>query len=123
MSREPKQRWSGDVAPANNPFAGLASLRESLPVGAVEAPRDPAVKAPARAVVRREKAGRAGREVTVVSHLELSAEALSDWLVALKRQLGCGGQVEEETLVFHGDQRDRLEPLLQSRGVAKVTRG
>ncbi len=126
MARTPKERWTGDVAPPNNPFGALAGLRPSLATGPVaENPTSGtgAVKGPARAVVRREKTGRGGREVTVVSHLGLSASALEEWQTTLKRQLGCGGQVEEDRLVFHGDQRERLEPLLLARGVAKVTQG
>jgi translation initiation factor 1 len=126
MARTPKERWTGDVAPPNNPFGALAGLRDSLasaPEPSSTKAGSTAPKGPARAVVRREKTGRGGREVTVVSHLGLAPVVLDDWQTTLKRQLGCGGQVEEDRLVFHGDQRERLEPLLLARGVAKVTQG
>jgi translation initiation factor 1 len=70
-----------------------------------------------------ERTGRGGKEVTVVSHLGLPARELEAWLKALKGSLGCGGQVEEATIVLQGDQRDRVGRVLESRGVRKVTIG
>ncbi|MFP2957961.1 translation initiation factor [Myxococcus sp. 1LA] len=80
-------------------------------------------KGPARAVVRMERKGRGGKEVTVVEHLELPAAQREVWLKALKNSLGCGGVVEDDTLVLQGDQRERLPALLEARGVRKVTVG
>ena len=76
-----------------------------------------------RAVVRLERSGRGGKEVTVVEHLGIAASARDEWLKALKAALGCGGTVEDERLVLQGDQRKRLPALLQARGVKKVTLG
>ncbi len=112
-------------APFHNPFATLASAREALPAG--PAPRAPEAapepKGPARAVVRMERKGRGGKEVTVVEQLSLRPAELEAWLKALKGQLGCGGTCEEGMLVLQGDQRERLPGLLTARGVRKVTVG
>ncbi len=70
-----------------------------------------------------ERKGRGGKEVTVVDQLGLPAKALDVWLKALKNSLGCGGVVEGETLVLQGDQRERIKPLLEGRGVRKVIIG
>ncbi|MFP2913536.1 translation initiation factor, partial [Pyxidicoccus sp. 3LFB2] len=78
---------------------------------------------PARAVVRMERKGRGGKEVTVVEHLELPVPQREVWLKALKNSLGCGGVVEGDALVLQGDQRERLPALLEARGVRKVTVG
>ena len=113
-------------APFHNPFAKLASAREALPPGPApkaEAPSAPEPKGPARAVVRMERKGRGGKEVTVVEQLSLRPAELEVWLKALKGQLGCGGTVEADTLVLQGDQRERLPALLGARGVRKVTEG
>ena len=115
-------------APFHNPFAKLASAREALPPGPApkaEAPAAPAPepKGPARAVVRMERKGRGGKEVTVEEQLSLRPAELEVWLKALKGQLGCGGTCEEGTLVLQGDQRERLPGLLSARGVRKVTVG
>ncbi|MDB4995895.1 MAG: yciH [Myxococcaceae bacterium] len=117
--------------PFNNPFAVLAERRAELPPG--EAAKTPAatspdattpkaeVRGPARAVVRLERKGRRGKEVTVVEHLGLPATELEVWLKALKAGLGCGGVVEGDALALQGDQRTRVEALLVSRGVRKIT--
>src|SRR2546425_8423832 len=70
-----------------------------------------APKGPARAVVRLERKGRGGKEVTVVEQLGLPAAALRDWLKGLKAALGCGGAVEDDALVLQGDHRDRVRAL------------
>ncbi len=105
------------------PFEGL---RERL--GIPGAPAGPAPEAasaarpgPARAVVRFERKGRGGKAVTVVEKLGLAPRALEAWLGDLKRALGCGGQVEGDALVLQGDLRERVRPLLEARGVRKVT--
>jgi len=122
-----------DLQPAealtSNPFAGLAKLRDELPPGQAptqaEAPPSEAPAAdqrgPARAVVRYQRKGRGGKEATIVEQLGLSPKQLDDWCREIKRALGCGGGVEGETLVFGGDQRDRLPPLLEAKGVGRVT--
>jgi translation initiation factor 1 len=72
-------------------------------------------------VVRLERSGRGGKEVTVVEHLDIPASDLEVWLKALKAALGCGGSVEGDALVLQGDHRKRLPVLLTQRGVKKVT--
>ena len=115
------------AAPFHNPFAALAAKREELPAGpppaAAPASKEKEAKGPARAVVRMERKGRGGKEVTVVEQLGLREAELETWLKALKNGLGCGGTVEGETLVLQGDQRERLPALLTARGVRKVTVG
>lgn len=108
--------------PFHNPFAALAGLKDKLPEGKTPAQlAELDKKRPARAVVRLERTGRSGKEVTIVSHLELPVMEREKWLKALKTGLGCGGQIEGDALVLQGDQRERLPPLLEKRGVKKVT--
>jgi translation initiation factor 1 len=112
--------------PFNNPFGALQGLKEGLPKGPetpLVVPLEKVAKGPARAVLRRERQGRAGKEVTAVEKLELRRPELERWCKELKQALGCGGSVEGDRLIFQGDQRDRLEPLLAKRGVGKVVRG
>jgi translation initiation factor 1 len=113
---------SDDKKPFNNPFAALRDKLDSLPAGPAPAP-PPAPKAPARAVVRMERKGRGGKEVTAIEQLGLSPRELERWLKDLKSALGCGGAVEGDALVLQGDQRKRLPELLAARGVRKVTVG
>ncbi len=106
----------------DSPFAALDKLRDQLPVG--EAPKAapiPEKKGPARAVVRLEKKQRRGKEVTVVEKLGLAPADLESWCKQLKQTLGCGGTIEEDTIVLQGDFRTRLPELLTKLGVRKVT--
>jgi translation initiation factor 1 len=75
------------------------------------------------AVVRYERKGRAGKEVTVVEKLGLSTRELERWCKELKGALGVGGQVEGSALVLQGDQRERVKQWLLDRRVRKVTLG
>ena len=117
--------------PFHNPFEGLANLtgiqpRQPQPAETsdqtIEKTKpEPGVKPVARAVVRIERSGRGGKEVTVVEHLDLSPAEREVWLKALKSGLGCGGVIEGASLVLQGDHRKRLASLLTKRGVKKVT--
>ena len=108
--------------PFHNPFGALKDKLGDLPRG--PEPKPPLQpKGPARAVVRMERKGRGGKEVTVVEQLGLSARELDRWAKELKGALGCGGDVEGDALVLQGDQRQRIEPLLVRRGVRKVIIG
>ena len=116
-----------DTAPMrHNPFAAAfagVSAAPTPPESSLPTPKAAVASAPARAVLRLERKGHGGKEMTVVSQLSLPAPELERWLTALKGQLGCGGRIEEEALLFQGDQRDRLEPLLRARGVGRITHG
>jgi translation initiation factor 1 len=110
----------------SSPFARLEALRSSLPVGAPAshaATPDAKPRGPARAVVRMERKGRGGKEVTVIEKLGLAADELEVWCKALKKALGCGGAVDGEMIVLQGDLRERVPTVLTARGVAKVTVG
>ena len=116
--------------PFNSPFASLAPLRDSLPpVKPAEPPASPSkplppgVKPIPRAVVRMERSGRGGKEVTVVEQLQLSASDREKWLKELKASLGCGGVVEGEALMLQGDHRKRLPEILIRHGVKRVIIG
>lgn len=119
---EKKKPEAPPQQPFNNPFGALGGLRQALP----QAPEKPAApekekKGPARAVVRMERAGRKGKEVTVVEHLEVSAPEREAWLKELKAAMGCGGQLEGDALVLQGDLRERVGKWLEKKGVRKVT--
>src|SRR5689334_18632309 len=111
---------SDEKKPFNNPFEALRARRDDLPAGQSPEPRELAAEGPARAVVRMERKGRGGKEVTVVDQLGLAHKELELWLKALKNALGCGGAIEGGTLVLQGDQRKRLPGILSARGVRKV---
>ncbi len=107
--------------PFNNPFAALQGLREQLPQGPS---KEELVerKAPPKAVLRLERKGRRGKEVTVID-LDLPVPQRPVWLAELKGSLGCGGVIEGTALVLQGDHRERAAKWLTKRGVAKVIVG
>ena len=107
------------------PWDALEALRGSLPPGeprrdTAAAPAGPKV---ARAVVRMERKGRGGKEVTVVEKLGLPDKELDVWCRELKKALGCGGSVDGEAIVLQGDLRTRVPAVLTAKGVGKVTVG
>ena len=118
-----------DDQPFHNPFGVLSSLKGSLPERPATDPPPVKAKPPStartipRAVVRLERAGRGGKDVTIVEHLAIAPADRAVWLKVLKAQLGCGGVVEGDALVLQGDHRKRLPALLTARGVKKVTVG
>jgi translation initiation factor 1 len=117
--RAAKGGWHGE-----NPFAALESLRDRVPSKPEAAPAAPSKPpGPARAVVRLERKGRGGKEVTVVDKLELRNDELERWCRELKQALGCGGSTDGATIVLQGDLRQRLPAVLTARGVGKVSVG
>lgn len=109
--------------PFHNPFAQLEGLKDKLPDKPAPAPAaEGTQRSIPRAVLRLERKGRGGKEVTYIEKLGLAGDALEEFCKALKHGLGCGGHVEGDAVVLQGDQRERAEELLKKRGVKKVTK-
>jgi len=106
-------------APFNDAFRSLADRRRELPRGEIPEARASS-SAPAKAVIRLERKGRAGKEVTIIDQLALAEGELLQWLRDLKQQLGCGGSIEDGALVLQGDQCRRVRTFLEERKVAKI---
>ena len=113
---------SDEKKPFNNPFAALGGLKDALPVGPTRQEREEK-KPPAKAVVRMERAGRRGKEVTVIEQLDLKVEQRDEWLKSLKASLGCGGTIEGTSLVVQGDHRERVAAWLKKQGVKSISVG
>lgn len=116
------------MKPFHNPFGALGERFGVKPdERGPAAPAAPAAPATAggrripRAVVRIERTGRGGKEVTVIEQLDLEPAERDRWLKALKATLGCGGAVEGHSLVLQGDHRTRLPAILAARGVRHTT--
>ena len=74
--------------------------------------------------VRREKAGRGGKTVTVVRGALLDATVLQALGKRLKAACGSGGTVKDGVVEIQGDHADRLVGLLQQEGfIVKRARG
>jgi translation initiation factor 1 len=126
MGKRDEPKPQAPQQPFNNPFSALQAKREELPQGPAAhqpAPEKKAPQGPAKAVVRMERKGRGGKEVTVVEQLGLPPAQLERWCKELKQSLGCGGALEEDSIVLQGDHRERVKALLLERGVRKVAVG
>jgi translation initiation factor 1 len=66
--------------------------------------------------ISRERAGRRGKTVTVITGLPGDAAALSQLLTTLKRYCGSGGTVSGDTLEIQGDHRQRIAAKLTELG-------
>lgn len=133
MSRKHQRRELGGEGLTHNPFRALArspasqgetdsNAHEDPPAG----PDDGKPVEGRRVVVRKERKGRGGKAVTVVSWPGAdapSADALRSIAGDLGKALGAGARVEEETVVVQGDQVDRVAAHLESHHAARVTRG
>ena len=73
-----------------------------------------AIRAP---LIQLQKKGRAGKEVTVISNLGLSRTDLLDLLKILKKSLGTGGTLKDQTLEIHGNRTTEATKLLSAKGI------
>ena len=104
-------------------FTALGNLDTShLPQGAagpsVEKPVAAGKKMPLRQrlILRREKKDRGGKTVVVISGFNGNPEALNDLARRLRKQLGCGGTVEQREIVIQGDQPSAVADSLRRMG-------
>lgn len=94
---------------------GSGRVEEPDEAVAAQAPTGPTF-AP-KVVVRRTKAGRGGKTVTLVQGV---TGGLKQVAKALRKQLGTGARVEGDDVVVQGDQRDRIGAWLEAQGVKQV---
>src|SRR5580698_4067368 len=66
--------------------------------------------------VSRQTQGRAGKGVTVITGLPLSAADLQSLATELKRRCGSGGTVRDGLIEIQGEHRDKLVEELIKRG-------
>lgn len=95
--------YSTDTAGAKRP------AREAPPVQSL-----PPQQQTAR--IQREKKGRGGKTVTVISGLQLAPADLTALAKQLKTACGTGGTVKDGNIEIQGDQRDRVAAELKRLG-------
>lgn len=76
-----------------------------------------------KVVVRRERKGRRGKTVVIVSGLGESEPSLGEIARKLKKALGTGASVEGSDIVVMGDIPDRVAAWLERAGAKRVVRG
>jgi translation initiation factor 1 len=118
-----------------SPFAALGSLASKQPQPAPPSPSpSPPAKNPAAAVpglqgntpvrVGRERKGRGGKTVSIISGIMSREAGQQALLKLLKGKLGTGGALEEGAIIIQGDHRERIVEILNELGYkAKVAGG
>ncbi len=66
--------------------------------------------------VKREKKGRGGKEVSIVTGFVGNEEDLKDLEKELKKSLGVGGSAKEGEIVIQGEHRDKIVEILTKKG-------
>lgn len=66
--------------------------------------------------IRRETKGRKGKGVTTVSGLGLPPDELKNLCSQLKKTCGTGGAVKDFVIEIQGDNREKIQALLEKRG-------
>lgn len=109
----------------HNPFAALAGRTDAskLAADAPSAGDGPAQPAGGKLVVRRERAGRGGKGVTIVEGQGLAGRDLAALAKDLAKALGAGARVEDGALVVQGEQSARVHDWLVARGLGPVVLG
>lgn len=73
--------------------------------------------------VERDRKGRGGKTVTVISKLQHSPATLQSLLKEFKALCGAGGTLKEGNLEIQGDHRDRLIERLREMGYGVKQKG
>lgn len=118
-----KKRLSFDAPaePLNDAFAGLSM--DGLAAGPEE-PADTATPPsetplPKSLCLRREKAGRGGKTVIVVTDFPAthSDASIEDLAKRLKQHCGCGGSVKNREIIVQGDKAKEIAGYLEEHGI------
>ena len=111
------------MSQGKSPFAALEGLKATLPAGQASVPEPKKDAAPVEAfepkvVVSRSRKGRGGKTVSIVAGVR--AAHREPFCRELKKALGCGATVEDDTIVVQGDVGDRIKTWLEARGAKKI---
>jgi translation initiation factor 1 len=111
----------------SNPFEALSS--DGLPQGSAEPEAPPATPTPrpksrGRVDIIRQKAGRGGKTVTVVTNfVGIGLPEKEQLARQMQKTCGTGGTVKEGRIEIQGDQRDKIAQILTEAGFRPVFAG
>ncbi|EER46635.1 translation initiation factor Sui1 [Actinobacillus minor NM305] len=66
--------------------------------------------------IQRQKSGRKGKGVCIITGLDLEDAELKLLAAELKKRSGVGGSVKDGAIEIQGDNRDLLKQLLEQKG-------
>lgn len=105
---------------SGHPFDKLDN--QGLPPGPPPKPATPVAQAKpklGKVILQYERAGRGGKEVTILKGLWIESQEMrrrEALLKELKRALGTGGALEAREIVLQGDRRDTAKAWLLKEG-------
>ena len=134
MSSHKRIPTDGGTSLSHNPFAALSSAGlppapEPEPAPAPSAPRPggdakPPKKNRGRVDIIRQKAGRGGKTVTVVTgFVGIGLPEKEQLAKAMQKSCGTGGTVKDGQIEIQGDQRDAVARILTEAGFRPVFAG
>ncbi len=116
-----------------SPFAALGPLASKQPQPASPPPAAQPAKNPAAAVpalqgntpvrVGRERKGRGGKTVSIITGVMSRETGRQALLKLLKNKLGTGGALEDDIIIIQGDHRERIVEILNELGYKAKTAG
>lgn len=110
----------------NNPFSTLdfsgINIADGKGINLVPSKSVAASGKKGRVNLRREKAGRGGKTVSVLEGISATDER-REILAIIKKQCGCGGTVKGECIEIQGDKRDEITKVLTEQGYRVVLSG
>jgi translation initiation factor 1 len=130
MSNSKRIPTDGGSSLSHNPFAALSS--EGLPPAPANLPGNsapanaakPAKKNRGRVDIIRQKAGRGGKTVTVVTgFVGIGLPEKEQLAKAMQRACGVGGTVKDGHIEIQGDKREEIARILTEAGFRPVFAG
>lgn len=110
---------------SNNPFANLDAA--GLPPGPPETPPETIIskqKSRGRVDIIREKSGRGGKTVTVVTgFVGIGLPEKESLAKKMQKACGVGGTVKEGRIEIQGDKREQVAEILKQAGFRPVFAG
>jgi len=128
MTKSARIPTDGGQNIGQNPFAalssdGLPAAKPVPPPATIHAPK-PEKKNRGRVDIIREKAGRGGKTVTVVTNfIGIGLPEKEQLAKAMQRACGTGGTVKEGRIEIQGDQREQVARILTEAGFRPVLAG
>lgn len=114
----------GQYGAGSEPGSEPAPAASRPKVSANPAAARPALQANSPVRVSRERKGRGGKTVSIITGVKSPQSGREALLKLLKNKLGTGGALEDEAIVIQGDHRERIVEILNDLGYkAKVAGG
>lgn len=129
MSTNKRIPTDGGSGLSHNPFGaltseGLPAAPANLPEAAAPVATKPAKKNRGRVDIIRQKAGRGGKTVTVVTgFVGIGLPEKEQLAKAMQRACGVGGTVKDGHIEIQGDKREEIARILTEAGFRPVFAG